>query len=193
MRTLILASSSPRRKELLTNLGLSFLVVPSEITERLNPRLAPRSQAEALSRQKAAAVYEKHRGQDVVILGADTIVVQDKRTFGKPESLVAAKNMLSLLNGKQHTVITGFTLIDCLSGRTVSKASETKVWMRKMTVHEIASYLQKEQVLDKAGSYAMQNLGAILFEKIEGDYFTVAGLPLFLLAKELERFGIKLL
>jgi septum formation protein len=193
MRTLILASSSPRRKELLTNLGLSFCVVPSEIAERLNPRLAPRSQAEALSSQKAAAVYEKHRGQDVVILGADTIVVQDKRTFGKPESLVAAKNMLSLLNGKQHTVITGFTLIDCISGRVVSKASETKVWMKKMTIHEITSYLQKEQVLDKAGSYAMQNLGAILFEKIEGDYFTVAGLPLFLLAKELERFGIKLL
>lgn len=190
-RKVILASSSPRRKELLEGLGFNFTVKPSKIPEKMNPRLGPKARAENLSLQKAKAVAK--RVKNALIIAADTIVVLQNEIIGKPESPDHAKRMLKKLQGRKHIVITGFTILDTESGKLITKAASTNVYMKKLTVKEIDAYFKKEHVLDKAGSYAMQGLGGILFEKIEGDYFTVVGLPLHALAVELKKFGVNIL
>jgi septum formation protein len=191
MKKIILASSSPRRRELLEMLGLKFKVIKSNVDEKLNPRLKPLSQAEDLSRQKAEAIARKY--DDAIVIGADTFVVVDNEIIGKPKDAIDALRILSKLNGKIHTVITGFTIIDTATNKSITKSVTTKLFMRRLSKQEIASYIKKEHVYDKAGSYAINGIGAIFFEKIEGDYFSVVGLPLFLLAQELKRFGVGVL
>lgn len=192
MKKIILASSSPRRKELLEGLGLTIKVIPSRIEEKMNPRLGPHAQARQLSLQKALAVAEKSPKESVII-AADTIVVLDGEQIGKPESLTGAKRMLKKLQGRTQLVVTGYTVMDTDTRKMVTDSAESKIWMRKLTSREIDSYIQKEQVLDKAGGYAMQGIGTVLFERIEGDYFNVVGLPLFKLAATLKRFGVTVL
>jgi len=191
MRKIILASSSPRRKELLQLLGLQLKVVKSDVDEKLNPRLGPQSQAEDLSRQKAEAVARKF--PDAIVIGADTLVVIGTEIFGKPKDLVDAERMLKKLNGKMHEVITGFTIIDTKTGKRITKSVITKLLMRRLTSGEISAYIKRETVSDKAGSYAINGVGAIFFEKIVGDYYNIVGLPLYALSKELKRFGVKIL
>lgn len=191
MRKIILASESPRRKELLAMLGLKFRVVKSGVDEKLNPRLGPRAQAEALSKQKAEAVAAKY--DDAIVIAADTIVVIDNEILGKPKDQEDAERMLKKLNGKEQEVITGFTIVDTAKHKSVTKSVATKLFMRKLTPSEIASYIKKEILSDKAGSYAINGIGAIFFERIEGDYYTIVGLPLFALHQELKRMGIKVL
>ena len=193
MRKIILASSSPRRKELLKSLGIAFTVMPSNIEETLNPRLGPASQAEQLSQKKANVTLENYKGKDIVVIAADSIVVLGPEQLGKPETIEDAKRMLTKLSGKKHSTVTGFTIVDCLSGKSVTKSVETRLWVRKLTSYEINSYIKKEHVFDKAGSYAVCGLGALLFERIDGDYFNVLGLPLVSLYKELKKFGISLI
>lgn len=193
MRTIILASSSPRRKQLLESVGVPFKVIPSNIKEKMNPRLGAAAQAKRLSLQKAVAVADGFMGQNVVIIAADSIVVIESEQLGKPENTEDAERMLRKLSGKKHITVTGFTLLDCLSGKKSTKSVETSLWMRKLTDSEIKSYIKKVDVFDKAGSYAVQDLGAILFEKIEGDYLNVLGLPMVSLYKELRKFGVNLL
>lgn len=191
MRTIILASTSPRRKQLLKKLKIPFTVVPSNITEHFNPRLKPRAQVEALALQKAEAVASKF--PDAIIIGADTIVALGDEIIGKPTDEQEAKRMLKKLRGRMHTIVTGFVLIDTAAGRTIIKSIETKVWFRKIEPSEIATYLEKEKPYDKAGAYAIQDLGALFIEKIEGDYFGAVGLPLYTLAKELKKLGVVVL
>lgn len=191
MRKIILASSSPRRKVLLKQLGLEFDVVPSDVGEKLNPRLGPRHQVEALALQKAEAIAK--RFDDAIIIGADTLVALGDEVLGKPKNHQEAKRMLKKLRGRQHSIVTGFVLIDTLQKRTIIKSVETKVWFRKITPQEMANYITREKPLDKAGAYALQDLGAIFVEKIEGDYFGGLGLPLYTLAKELRKLGIEVL
>lgn len=191
MKKIILASQSPRRKQLLKQLGLEFDIVTSGVEETLNPRLKPRHQAEELALQKAQSVAEKF--DDAVIIGADTLVALGDEIIGKPKNENDAKRMLKRLRGRQHTVITGFVLIDTASKRTIIKSVETKVWFRKLSPQEISTYVEKEKPLDKAGAYAIQGLGSLFVEKIEGDYFGTVGLPLFTLAKELKKLGVDIL
>jgi len=194
IKNIILASKSPRRKSLLRQLGLKFVVVPSKIEEKLNPRLKPRGQAEALSREKCEAVLEKYknrRDEDKIVLAADTLVAIDEEVLGKPSDGREAKRMLRKLSGRFHSVITGFTIGDIKTGRMVTKSVETIVYFRKLSEREIKSYAEREKLSDKAGAYAIQGVGAILIEKIEGDYFNVVGLPLNVLAGELRRFGVE--
>lgn len=193
MRTIILASSSPRRKQLFESLGLSCKIVPSNIEEKMNPRLGPSAQAMSLSLQKAQKVAEKYIGKDVVLIAADSIVVVGDEQLGKPENPEDAKRMLRKLSGKKHFVVTGFTLLDCLTGKKSTKAVKTMLWMRKLTEPEIVAYVKKENTLDKAGSYTLEGLGALLFEKIEGDYANVLGLPIAAVSKELKKFGVYIL
>ncbi len=157
----------------------------------MNPRLGPRAQAEYLSQQKAKAVSE--RVKHAIIIAADTLVVLNKEIIGKPSSVEQAKKMLKKLSGKTHTVITGFTIIDTASNKTTTKSSQTKVFIRKLSKKEIDAYVKKEQTLDKAGGYAIQGIGSLLIEKIEGDFSNVVGLPLATLYQELKKFGIFLL
>lgn len=191
MKTIILASQSPRRKKLLEQIGLKIKVVPSDIDEKLNPRLGPKAQAESLSVEKAQAVAPKY--DDSVIIAADTIVYIQGDILGKPKDLDDAKRMIKKLQGKTHTVITGFTIIDTKTKKTITDSSETQVTFRKLRDTEIKGYVKKEKPLDKAAGYGVQGIGAVLVESITGDFFNVVGLPLGKLIPALKKFDIEVL
>jgi len=189
-RPIVLASASPRRRELLENIGLKFTVDPAEITEIQTNSLKPAELAKALSLRKARAAALRHA--DSIIIAADTFGVLDGVILGKPVDARHARRMLAGLSGRCHSVITGFTIIDTTTGRAVSRAVETRVYFRKLGRSEIARYVKTGEPLGKAGAYAIQGLGALLVEKIEGDYYNVIGLPLCALAGVLRRFDITL-
>ncbi len=192
MREIILASSSPRRKELLRQIGLKFKADAGAFREEIT-RAPQDAEATAVgfSCRKAASVAANH--PDAIIIAADTLVVFRQRLLGKPDSPAEARKMLSLLSGKGHRVVTGYTIIDTRSGRSLSGSQWTRVWMVKLTRGEIDAYVQSGEPLDKAGAYAIQGLGAALVKKIEGDYSNVVGLPLCSLAASLKEFGIDVL
>jgi septum formation protein len=188
IRHVVLASASPRRRQLLQNVGLKFTVDPVEIPEIQAGNQKPVDLAKALSLSKARAAASRHA--DSIIIAADTIGVLDGVILGKPVDASHARSMLAALSGRCHSVITGFTVIDTATGRAVSRAVETKVYFRKIGRPEIARYVKTGEPLDKAGAYAIQGLGALLVQKIEGDYYNVIGLPLCALAGVLRRFGV---
>ena len=191
MRRIVLASASPRRKQLLEQIGLRFEVEPSDYEEDIAPGSEPHEVAKMLSLGKARAAARKHR--KALIIAADTFVVFGDRILGKPHSNAEAREMLRALNGQAHSVITGFTILDTETGKVLSRSVETRVHMRKLTLREIDGYVRSKEPLDKAGGYAIQGRGAVLVESIEGDYFNVVGLPLSALADALREFGIKVL
>ena len=188
MKKIILASSSPRRKELLEKIGLKFEVEPGDYEEIVDTDLEPHEMVRKLSREKAEAVARKHNSG--VVIAADTVVLIDGKILGKPKSPAEAKKMLRALSGKSHAVITGFTIIDTAERRILSKAVETKVYIGELNPAEIDAYVKSGEPLDKAGGYGIQGLGSVIVEKIEGDYFNVVGLPLSSLAESLKEFGI---
>lgn len=190
-KKLILASQSPRRKQLLELIGLQFVISPSGIDELLDATLTPREQVEVLSQQKASAVAPKFN--NAIILAADTMVALDGEVFGKPKDEKDAIQMLKKFSGKSHSVVTGFTIIDTATKKKVTKSTETKIWFRKVSTDEIIRYVQKEKPFDKAGAYAIHELAAIFVEKIEGDYTGAVGLSIYQVVKELKKFGIEVL
>lgn len=195
MKQIVLASSSPRRSELLRQVGLEFKVVSSGIDEVFDARLTPEELVQELSRQKASDVAEKLKsrgGESFLVIGADTVVVKDA-VLGKPKDNREAFEMLRTLSGQWHEVITGITVIDTADNRSTSSFEKTRVKMREITDREIQSYIRTGEPLDKAGAYGIQGMGAVLVEKIEGCYFTVVGLPLAKLATLLNDFGIQVL
>ena len=189
-KPVVLASSSPRRRELLEKTGLEFIVDAAEINEDHGRRMKPREMAKTISMEKAKAVADRHPCS--IIIAADTFGLLGGRMLGKPRDKDEARDMLGRMGGKRHMVVTGFTILDTETGKTVSKAVETKVYLRKLAGNEIEAYLRTGEPLDKAGAYAIQGLGALLVEKIEGDYYNVIGLPLSSLALELKKFGVNL-
>lgn len=193
MKRLILASASPRRKQLLKQIGLVFEILPSNIEEKLNPRLKPLHQVEALSLQKAQATALMKEAKGAIILAADSMVAVADEIMGKPKDEKDARRMLRKLSGTTHAIVTGFTLVDTITGKKVTKSVETKVWFKKLSSQDISAYIKTKEPFDKAGAYAIQEVGSIFVEKIEGDYQGAVGLPLFALAKELKKFGIKVL
>lgn len=195
MKLIVLASTSARRKSLLKQLGLQFVTFPSLIDERLNPRLKPRGQAEVLSLQKAQAVKEacKKKHGSCVIIAADTIVSIDDEVLGKPKDKKEAMQMLRRLSNRKHSVITGFTIVDIDLRKIITRSVETYVYFKKLSTEEITEYVKRENVLDKSGAYAAQQLGATFIEKIEGDFSNVVGLPLHALALELKKVGVRVL
>lgn len=190
MKPVVLASSSPRRKELLEKIGLKFTVDPVEVDEALFPDRDPLRLARSISLKKALAASSRH--PDALIIAADTFGVIDGKMLGKPAGRDQAIAMLAEMSGSCHRVITGFTVIDSITGRKVSRAVQTLVYFRKLRKTEIKAYVNTGEPLDKAGAYAIQGLGALLVERIEGDYYNVIGLPLAALSVELRKFGIKL-
>ena len=191
MKRIILASASPRRKELLEQIGLRFELEPSNYDEEIVAGSEPHETARRLSLGKARAAARKHR--NALIIAADTFVVFGDRVLGKPRTDSKAREMLRALSGQAHSVITGFTILDTETGNVLSRSVETRVHMRKLTLKEIESYVRSEEPLDKAGGYAIQGRGAVLVERIEGDYCNVVGLPLSALAESLREFGISVL
>ena len=191
MKAIILASASPRRKELLEQIGLSFTVEPSNYQENIRFDLEPHDLARALSLEKARLVARNHR--NALVIAADTFIAFEGKILGKPRTETQAKEMLETMSGKPHSVITGFTIIDADSNKTVSRSVETRVHLRKLGSDEIDAYVRSKEPLDKAGAYAIQGLGSVIVERIEGDYSNVIGLPLSALAESLKEFGVHVL
>ncbi|MGD0883861.1 MAG: Maf family protein [Thermodesulfovibrionales bacterium] len=191
MKRIILASASPRRKELLALTGLKFTLDTSGYEEEMNSALDPRKLAKFLSLEKAKAVAGKYT--NAVIIAADTFIVFKGKILGKPHTEKMARRMLSLLNGKIHSVITGFTILDTGDNRRLSKSVVTKVYLKRLTRKEIDAYVKSREPLDKAGGYAIQGLGSVIVKKIEGDYFNVIGLPLSALMDSLKRCRVHIL
>jgi len=191
MRKIILASASPRRKELLEKIGLKFEVEPSNYAEDMHSRLSPDKLARAISLEKARAVARKHK--NAIVIAADTFIVFRGKIMGKPNTEAEARKMLMALRGKSHSVITGFTILDTEENKVLTKSVETVVHIKKLTPEEIDGYVKSKEPLDKAGAYAIQGLGSVIVERIEGDYFNVMGLPLSALAESLTEFGIHIL
>jgi septum formation protein len=189
VRRIILASESPRRRELLKLTGLRFEVASSDIEEDLALDLPPHELARHLSGQKADSVAGEY--PDAVIIAADTFIVLDGGVLGKPHTGDEARRMLRELSGRAHSVITGFTILDTKSGRMLSESAETKVWFRELSEEQIEDYVATGEPLDKAGAYAIQERGAALVKEIEGDFQNVVGLPLSALREGLRQFGIE--
>lgn len=182
----VLASASPRRHELLNIIGIAHDVVPANIDESIRGGESPRKHAERLAREKASSVSGRDSG--VVAIGADTIVLLDKKILGKPANTVDAGTMLSLLSGREHTVVTAVAVA---RGRKVCSAvEEVTVKFRKLTNDEIDAYIATGEPMDKAGAYGIQGYGATIVERIEGDYFAVMGLPLVRLISLLAELGV---
>lgn len=173
---LVLASASPRRSQLLAQLGLSFEVVPSTVDEVMTPGLAPAALAEGLARQKAAEVAQRRLDADLV-LGADTIVVLGETVLGKPRDTADAARMLGMIAGVWHEVYTGYALLAPKEGREVTGQVRTEVRLRALSPDEVAAYVRTGEPMDKAGSYAIQGVGALLVAEIRGNYTNVVGLP----------------
>jgi septum formation protein len=183
---IILASNSPRRRELMKRILNDFLMEDSNFEESSVPKMSPKKLAERLSFCKADAVYKRH--SDSLVIAADTIVVLGSRILGKPKSTEEAVTMLMSLSGRVHKVITAFTIMS--SKKSVTRSVETKVFMRRFTDEEAASYVRTGEPMDKAGAYGIQGMGGLLIDKIDGDYYNVVGLPLTALLVELRKFGI---
>lgn len=189
---LILASASPRRRELLSRLGLEFTVMAAQADETLLPGLSPQEQVVRLSKIKAQAVrdsLECRPGQ--VIISADTVVVLEERILGKPKDAAQAAQMLEALSGREHLVLTGVTVLSDAGLQHLCE--ETRVFFRPLTQTEITAYIHTGEPMDKAGAYGIQGYGALFVEKLIGDYYNVMGLPLCALGQMLRRAGIPIL
>ena len=183
---LILASQSPRRRELLSMLGLDFTIITADIDETMNPALSIEDAVAEVCGRKAAAIGSSHPGD--LIIAADTIVVLEDRILGKPHTEAEAKAMLRSLSGRHHTVMTAFSLWK--NGTADTHVEKTHVHFRELTDEEIAAYVATGSPMDKAGAYGIQGYGALLVEGIEGDYSNVVGLPVCRLGRMLARFGV---
>lgn len=191
---LILASKSPRRKEILHNVGLDFEICVSDTDESVPHGTLPFDAVMEISQRKARAVQkalgDKAKGK--IILGADTVVSLNNDIIGKPKSQQDAVNILKKLSGNRHVVYTGFTIVK--DAFVFSDYESTNVYFRTLSDNEIRSYVASGEPMDKAGAYGIQQLGALLVNKIHGDYFNVMGLPINKIAVTFsEKLGINLL
>ena len=187
---LILASGSPRRRELLQQMGLTFTVKPVDADESLTPGLPPQEQVKLLSRKKAQAAKKENSPEDV-ILTADTVVVLENEILGKPRDKAQAEEMLRRLSGRHHLVLTGVTVTGPRGTETCCVTTE--VHFRPLSDGEIAAYIASGEPMDKAGAYGIQGKGGLFVEKLLGDYFNVVGLPICQVGRMLKDAGIPIL
>jgi len=185
----ILASASPRRRELLASLGFDFEVIPSSVPEVHQPGESPEEYVARLSRDKAAAIAAKH--PDRWVIAADTTVLLGDELLEKPADANDAKRMLAAIAGKTHVVYSGVTLQNASAGWHETRVAESEVRMLPLTPREIEWYVATGEPLDKAGAYAVQGMGAMFIDSVHGSYTNVVGLPLALLYQMLKRAGIE--
>jgi septum formation protein len=188
---LILASSSPRRKELLQSLGLKFEVAVKPVSEEVTAAMDPGAVVEMLSLRKAQAVARTR--EHGLVIGSDTVVVHNGEILGKPENAQHAKEMLVKLQGNAHYVYSGVAIIDATTGKQEVTHQKTKVILKSMTTAEIEAYVSTGEPMDKAGAYAIQGVASIFVAGIEGCYFNVVGLPLERLADLLKKMNYDVL
>jgi septum formation protein len=189
---IVLASKSPRRSEILNNIGLRFDVHESNFLEQYDNTMSPDDIVKYLSYGKAKTVAE-NVPEDALIIGADTIVVLDTQIMGKPEDKEGSYHMLKALSGKWHKVYTGLCVMNSSSSQYFQDVEITDVKLRELTDEEIWYYIRTGEPAGKAGSYAIQGIGSLIVERINGCYFNVVGLSVFKLSNLLSKFGIDLL
>jgi septum formation protein len=183
----VLASGSPRRRQLLDLVGIAHEVRPANIDESIRPRETPRRHAERLAREKATAIAT--RDPNLITIGADTIVVVNRKILGKPANVTQAATMLRQLSGREHTVVTAVAV--SRGKKLRSAVEEVRVRFRTLRAGEIDEYIATGEPMDKAGAYGIQGYGATIVECIDGDYFSVMGLPLARLVGLLRDVGVK--
>lgn len=183
MKKIILASASPRRKELLETAGIEFEICVSDADETVPEGTKPADAAKMTATKKALAVAESHK--DDIVIGADTIVVANGKILGKPKDKEDAEAMLSTLSGIEHEVITGVCIVN--SGEINAFEQISKVKFYDLSSEEISAYVSTNEPMDKAGSYGIQGKGCTLVEKIDGDYFNIVGLPVAKVIREIRK------
>lgn len=184
MNRLVLASNSPRRKELLKDLGYAFEIIPSNINEDINLNNPIQDEIEKLSFNKALSVFKDNK--DAIVVGSDTVVILDNKIYGKPKNKEEAKVMLQTLRNKTHIVLTSVSIISNKQSETFSVSTEVE--FDDISDDEIEKYIDEENVLDKAGAYAIQGLAKKFIKSINGDYFTIMGLPVHELYVRLKKY-----
>jgi septum formation protein len=185
MQRLILASSSPRRKELLENLHLTFEISSSNVDESFSPELTPEEAVKELASRKASFVAKKE--PNAFVIGSDTVVVHEGDILGKPTDREEALFMLKKLSGKTHSVFTGVSIIT--PEREIQFYEKTDVVFWELSQEEMDAYINSGEPFDKAGGYGIQGFGSFLVREIKGDYFSVVGLPVARTVRELRRAG----
>jgi septum formation protein len=183
----VLASASPRRRELLELIGIPYTAVPADIDESIVGDESPQVHAERLALGKAEVVAALHPG--ALVIAADTIVVLDGQIMGKPRTEDDAHRMLSALNGATHTVVTGIAC--AFAGKLESSVDDVSVTFRRLSDHEIREYIATGEPMDKAGAYGIQGYGATIVRRIDGDFFAVMGLSLVRLVEVMQRLGVR--
>lgn len=183
---IVLASASPRRQELLQQMGVSFRIIPSQVDEHHPGAMAPADLVEHLALAKAREVADRVPG--ALVIGSDTIVVVDDKVLGKPRDRADAIAMLEQLSGRAHQVMTGVAMV--APGRTLVEHEVTLVYFLPLTRAQIERYVDTGEPMDKAGAYGIQGQAAALIPSIEGDYFNVVGLPVCRTAQMLSKFGV---
>ncbi len=185
----VLASNSPRRRELLSMLGMEFSVKVSDCDENIGTPMPPHELVRELAKRKALAVADTLDISGTIVIGADTVVCDGERILGKPKSEEEAVQTLLSLSDKAHSVYTGVALVGC--GKVITDAVETKVVFDKISEAEAKIYVQSGEPMDKAGSYGIQGIGGFFVKELHGDYYNVVGLPIARLRVLLEaEFGI---
>ncbi len=172
----ILASASPRRKEILQGIGLEVETIPSHVVEKIDQSLMPDMLVQQLALLKAADVA-KGKPSGYYVIGADTVVYDGIQVLGKPESAQQAKEILSRLAGNWHDVYTGIAVVSTSTGKGATRVEHSRVHFKKLEPEEIAAYIETGEYVDKAGGYGIQGKGALLVDRIEGDYFNIVGFP----------------
>ena len=185
---IVLASAAPRRSELLSQVGIDFEVIPSNIPEEPLDGETPSEHVIRLAFQKASEVAGRV-GDGKWVIGSDTVVIIDDEILGKPEDEIDARRMLKKLSGREHRVITGYSIINSSSGTDIKKSVDTAVKFKPLTDDEIKGYVDSGEPMDKAGAYAIQGLGSFMVEGIIGSYSNVVGLPVCQIVNDLEALG----
>ena len=173
---IILASKSPRRREILENTKVRFSIKESQIDETIKLNESPKDTVKRLAYEKALDVAKNN--EDALVIGADTVVVIDDKILGKPKDETEAYNMIKLLSGKTHYVITGFALINLSLNKKIVDCQISQVTFKELSEATIKDYIQTKESLDKAGAYGIQGYGGLLVKNIQGDYFNIVGLPI---------------
>lgn len=186
---IVLASASPRRRELLASVGIQFQIIPSHIDETQQPNEEPEAFVLRLSQEKATEVAQRSTVSGRWFIGSDTIVLCDGVILGKPESQQDSADMLRMLSGRSHQVISGYAILDRHNNQWRSRSITTDVTFRSLTEREIEGYIASGEPADKAGSYAIQGLGAFMVTAISGSYSSVVGLPLAQIVTDLQQLG----
>lgn len=190
IKKLVLASQSEGRKSLMDLFKLPYTIDVSNYEEDMTLAMPPRKLAMYLSKGKAQEVAPRH--PNALIIAADSFVVFGNELLGKPHTKKRAIEMLTMLSGKKHSFVTGYTIIDTKSGKIVQGSDQSDIFFRKLDSAEIKRFVDKENILNKAGAYTVQGPGSVFIKKIEGSYTNIIGLPTYKISQELKKFGINL-